>query len=99
MSDGDHFSTFQITPEDQQAFVSVSISYEEFKEGLFVCFRDNEAFPKQQKDPFVEGLGAVAVHDSQGVPLKFANQGTFWFFYVKDFFLQTFHGNLILFEN
>ena len=51
MSD-DHFSTFQITPEDQQAFVSVSISYEEFKEGLFVCFRDNVAFSKQLKGPF-----------------------------------------------
>jgi hypothetical protein len=37
MSD-DHFSTFQIPPEDQQAFVSVSISYEEFKEGFFLFF-------------------------------------------------------------
>ena len=79
MSDGDHFSTFQITPEDQQAFVSVSISYEEFKEGLLVCFRDNEAYPKQLKDPFVECLGAVAEHDSQGVQLTFPTQGTFWF--------------------
>ena len=74
---------------------------------MFVCLFVLETmkyFPilivsKTIKGPFVEGLGVVAEHDSQGVPLTFANQGTFWFFYVKDFFLQTFHGNLILFEN